>query len=196
MCSEDAHAIARDKDSDEWPIFASAHAVLASFCGLNSLVVDHETGANYTPNWVERNSTLILLGIPIGNTANINTFLKAKCKGAKMALTRAHSIASISLIGRTRILNANYYGKVRHYMWTLQFPPWLIKAAETYATHFTWNNKSSLDTDAIGTAGGNGKYVSKYATHGTIRRGGDKCTSPHTLKPFKRLGYCGIFTQE
>eukprot|EP00965_Chrysotila_dentata_P172785 5701771-Pleurochrysis_carterae.AAC.1 len=102
----------------------------------------------------------------------MNAFLKAKYKGAKTALAKAHSIASISLIGRTRILNANYYGKLRYYMWTLQFPPWLIKAMETDASHFIWKSKPSLDTDAIGTVGGNGKYISKHVTCRAIKKGG------------------------
>eukprot|EP00965_Chrysotila_dentata_P229769 6197386-Pleurochrysis_carterae.AAC.1 len=102
----------------------------------------------------------------------MNAFLKAKCKGAKTTLAKAHSIASISLIGRTRILNANYYGKLRYYMWTLQFPPWLIKAMETDANHFIWKSKPSLDTDAIGTVGGNGKHISRLATYRAIKKGG------------------------
>eukprot|EP00965_Chrysotila_dentata_P083232 2746207-Pleurochrysis_carterae.AAC.1 len=118
---------------------------------LTPTATNPETGDTFTPNWVERNNTLISLGIPIGNTPNMNTFLKAKYKGAKSALAKAHSIASISLIGRTRILNANYYGKLRYYMWTLQFPPWLIKAMESDATHFIWKSKPSLDTETIGT---------------------------------------------
>eukprot|EP00965_Chrysotila_dentata_P034616 1152869-Pleurochrysis_carterae.AAC.2 len=43
---------------------------------------------------------------------------------------------------------------------------------ETDATHFTWKSKPSLDTDAIGTVGGNGKYISKCATHRAIKKGG------------------------
>eukprot|EP00965_Chrysotila_dentata_P196949 6177908-Pleurochrysis_carterae.AAC.1 len=139
---------------------------------LTPLAINSDTGATYTPNWIEQNNTLISLGIPIGNTPNMNAFLKAKYKGAKTALARAHAISSISLIGRTRILNANYYGKLRYYMWTLQLPPWLIKAMETDASHFIWKSKPSLDTDAIGTVGGNGKYISKHATYRAIKKGG------------------------
>eukprot|EP00965_Chrysotila_dentata_P104724 3459002-Pleurochrysis_carterae.AAC.1 len=139
---------------------------------LTPLAINPDYGDAYTPNWVERNNTLISLGIPIGNTTNMNAFLKAKYKGAKTALAKAHSIASISLIGRTRILNANYYGKLRYYFWTLQFPPWLVKAMETDATHFIWKSKPSLDTEAIGTVGGNGKYISRHATYRTTKKGG------------------------
>eukprot|EP00965_Chrysotila_dentata_P081160 2679090-Pleurochrysis_carterae.AAC.3 len=139
---------------------------------LTPLAVNPDTGATYTPNWVERNNTLISLGIPIGNTPNMNAFLKAKYKGAKTALAKTYSIASVSLIGRLRILNANYYGKLRYYMWTLQFPPWLIKAMETDANHFIRKSKPSLDTDAIGTVGGNGKYISRHATYRATKKGG------------------------
>eukprot|EP00965_Chrysotila_dentata_P099953 3302421-Pleurochrysis_carterae.AAC.1 len=66
------------------------------------------------------------------------------------------------------------------------------------ATHFIWISKPSLDTEhAIGTVGGNGKHIIKYATYSLIGRykrvGRGKCTSPHILKPFKHPGYCDTF---
>eukprot|EP00965_Chrysotila_dentata_P034554 1150245-Pleurochrysis_carterae.AAC.1 len=43
---------------------------------------------------------------------------------------------------------------------------------ESDATHFIWKSKPSLDTEAIGTVGGNGKYISKNATYRATRKGG------------------------
>eukprot|EP00965_Chrysotila_dentata_P006223 202999-Pleurochrysis_carterae.AAC.1 len=43
---------------------------------------------------------------------------------------------------------------------------------ETDATHFIWQSKPSLDTEAIGTVGGNGKYISRHATYRTTKKGG------------------------
>eukprot|EP00965_Chrysotila_dentata_P044508 1479799-Pleurochrysis_carterae.AAC.1 len=65
-----------------------------------------------TPGWIEKGDTLISLGIPIGNIRNMNQFLKEIYKGAKNTLIKAQGIASLSLVGRTRILNANFYGKL------------------------------------------------------------------------------------
>eukprot|EP00965_Chrysotila_dentata_P227348 6195958-Pleurochrysis_carterae.AAC.1 len=72
-------------------------------------VLDPTTNTLKTPGWVERGDTLISLGIPIGNTRNMTSFLKEKYKGAKSTLIKAQGIASLSLVGRTRVLNANIY---------------------------------------------------------------------------------------
>eukprot|EP00965_Chrysotila_dentata_P063455 2103426-Pleurochrysis_carterae.AAC.1 len=42
---------------------------------------------------------------------------------------------------------------------------------ETDANLFIWKSKPSLDTDSIGTVGGNGKYISRHATHRATKKG-------------------------
>eukprot|EP00965_Chrysotila_dentata_P052529 1742995-Pleurochrysis_carterae.AAC.1 len=78
----------------------------------------------------------------------------------------------MSLVGRTRILNAYFYGKLRFYMWTLNFPSWLTKALETDAPHFLWKSNPKINTNELGTASQNGKYISKQATFRALEKGG------------------------
>eukprot|EP00965_Chrysotila_dentata_P048098 1595470-Pleurochrysis_carterae.AAC.1 len=139
---------------------------------LTPYTINSATGAALTPGWIEKNETLISLGIPIGNTTNMHSFLKDKYKGAKLAISKACGLSSMSIIGRARILNANFYGKLRYYMWTLQFPPWLIKAIESDATHLIWKSKPTFDVTKLGTEGGYGKFIAKHATFRPIKKGG------------------------
>eukprot|EP00965_Chrysotila_dentata_P038473 1278411-Pleurochrysis_carterae.AAC.4 len=99
---------------DTLPLGVTANTKLED--RLTSHFINFTTGAALTPGWIEKNELLISLGISIGNASNMNSFLKDKYKGAKLTISKACGIASMSIIGRARILNANFYGKLRYYM--------------------------------------------------------------------------------
>eukprot|EP00965_Chrysotila_dentata_P184777 6099955-Pleurochrysis_carterae.AAC.1 len=65
---------------------------------LTPHVIDPITGSARTPGWIERSETLISLGIPVGNTSNMNTFLKDKYRGAKLTISKAYGLSSMSII--------------------------------------------------------------------------------------------------
>ena len=71
------------------------------------------------PGWVEKGEHVISLGIPIGNDLNVSAFLSGKYREAKAKLASVNLVSSIGLIGKHQLLNANYYGKFRYYLWSL-----------------------------------------------------------------------------
>eukprot|EP00965_Chrysotila_dentata_P083693 2761320-Pleurochrysis_carterae.AAC.1 len=68
--------------------------------------------------------------------------------------------------------NANFYGKLRYYMWTLEFPSWLAKAMESDASHFLWKSNPNINAEETGTSSRNGKCKCKQGTFRALKRGG------------------------
>ena len=67
-------------------------------------------------NWIKTGDTLTTLGIPFGNNFHEETFWLSKIKKAKKALANARYIKQMNLSGRSKLVNANYYGTLRYYL--------------------------------------------------------------------------------
>ena len=124
------------------------------------------------PGWTEPGDFLISLGIPIGNSFDVFSFLKGKYTKAKQILISTAFVADKGLVGKSRLLNANYYGKLRYYMCPLVFPNKLIKAMETDANSFLWRKNPNLSLDELGSNKKTGKWISAKATYRPIKKGG------------------------
>eukprot|EP00965_Chrysotila_dentata_P017139 569119-Pleurochrysis_carterae.AAC.1 len=122
--------------------------------------------------WIPWGNTVISLGIPHGNNTNFNEFLKNKYAVAKAKLAKARSIQLMTIVGRQKILNANFYGSLRYYMFSMDFPPWLNAAIEQDAYVFTWKGNPKLDPQTMGSRERAGKFISKKATNLPISGGG------------------------
>ena len=112
------------------------------------------------------------LGIPIGNNLNQVDFLRTVYQRAKSSLARARGVPQMSLSGRHKILNANYYGTLRYYLWTLTPSEAMIKAVEEDSATFLWRKKPELDSSEMGSKKRGGKFIAAHATHRPVREGG------------------------
>eukprot|EP00965_Chrysotila_dentata_P099452 3288008-Pleurochrysis_carterae.AAC.1 len=133
-------------------------------------ITDNRTPPQQPIGWKNINETVISLGIPHGNVTNFDDFLTTKYTQAKAKLASAKSIHQLTINGRNKILNSNYYGKFRYYMFSMDFPKWLNRSIEEDATHFIWKSKPVFNKDTIGTKGRTGKYINKAATNMPLTR--------------------------
>eukprot|EP00965_Chrysotila_dentata_P144510 4773271-Pleurochrysis_carterae.AAC.1 len=69
----------------------------------------------------------------IGDIGTMNLFLKENTKGRKIPLFERKAWRPYGFLN-----NADFYEKLRYYMWTLEFPSWLAKAMKSDASHFLW----------------------------------------------------------
>eukprot|EP00965_Chrysotila_dentata_P046923 1557576-Pleurochrysis_carterae.AAC.1 len=144
---------------------------------------DTNEAANVPQGWKKRGETVLSLGIPHGNTPNFYNFLKSKYIKAKSVLARAKSVRSLTIVGQHKILNANYYGIFRYYMFSLVLPKWLNEAIEQDAYAFIWKGSPRFNNTTIGTPVRAGKFISKAATNRPISMGGAGCLNwkAHTM---------------
>ena len=80
--------------------------------------------------WTKDGDSLTTLGVPFGNNLNEELFCLSKIKKANKALANARFIKQLNLSGRSKLVNANYYGTLRYYLWTLDFPTLTKKQAK------------------------------------------------------------------
>ena len=78
----------------------------------------------------------------------------------------------VGLIGKQRMLNANFYGKLRYYMWSMLFHRPLLDNIHTDANNFLWRRNLELDASELGSHKRIGKFISKGASHGHLTAGG------------------------
>ena len=124
------------------------------------------------PGWTEPGEYLISLGIPLGNGFDAFTFLKGKYTQAKNKLISTAFISDKGITGKNRLLNANFYGKLRYYMSPLVFPNKLIKAIESDANSFIWRRNPNLNADELGSSNHLGKWIAAKATYRPMKKGG------------------------
>ena len=122
--------------------------------------------------WTEPGEYLISLGIPIGNNFDVFAFLKGKYTQAKDKLISATFTSYKSIVGRSRLLNANFYGKLRYYMCPLVFPKNIISAMESDARSFIWRKNPNLTKGELGSNNRIGKWISQKATNRPMKKGG------------------------
>ena len=135
--------------------------------------VDPSTLTNDTTCWKKPGEYVISLGAPIGNDCGaFSTFHEKKVLEAKGVLVSARFIESISISGRSKLLNGNYYGKQR-YWWSFMTPPaYIVKANKTDAANFLWRRSPELDKSEIGSSKRTGKFCSKDVEYRPIKKGG------------------------
>ena len=123
--------------------------------------------------WKSGDEWVISLGVPIGNRLGDGfAFLQGIYTKAKSILSKVQGIQTMHITGRHRILNANYYGKFRYWMWSMHLPETLLKAIEADARQFLWKRDPNLDADALGSHDHLGKWIKKGAEFKAVRRGG------------------------
>ena len=71
-------------------------------------------------NYTKQGEWLISLGIPLGNGFSEFAFWKALYEKAKSHLCKVSHLNAMSIVGRHRILNANFYGRFRYWLWSLE----------------------------------------------------------------------------
>eukprot|EP00965_Chrysotila_dentata_P034234 1139961-Pleurochrysis_carterae.AAC.1 len=72
-------------------------------------ITEGRTPPQNPTGWKNANETIISLEIPHGNIINFDDFLTAKYTQAKAKLASAKSIHQLTINGRNKILNSNYY---------------------------------------------------------------------------------------
>ena len=122
--------------------------------------------------WYEPSEFLISLGIPIGNSFDVSAFINGRYRSAKSKLASAFSIKTIGLVGKNRLLQANYYGMFRYYLWSLTFPHSTLRNIASDASAFLWRREPGLDANEEGTHRSLGKWIAEKATHRSVRTGG------------------------
>ena len=105
----------------------------SSFAGIRQ-EWSQTKGRMVNKGWVEMGEYLISLGYPLGNDFDTSTFLYGRYRAAKAKLASVALVSRIGIVGRHRILNANYYGMMRYYLWALTF-------GRSFATTVYWSER-------------------------------------------------------
>ena len=145
--------------------------------------------------WVKDGDYLTTLGVPFGNNLNEELFWLSKIKKAKKALANARFINQLNLSGRSKLVNANYYGTLRYYLWTLDFPcptkkqakadkkaaeasgitykPDLTTTVTSDVDRFLWRRDPELDPDQQGSLGKHlGIWMARKSLSYPFKKGG------------------------
>ena len=121
--------------------------------------------------WVLPGHYTISLGVPIGNDFNDVEFMDTRYGKAKEALCRA-STTGMSRNGKHRLLNADFYGRMRYWLFSMLLPTAVNKWITEDASAFLWRSRHPLVPGEKGTKAHLGKYISKKATHRPVKKGG------------------------
>jgi len=125
------------------------------------------------PGWKSPGEHVISLGVPIGNQCgNFEGFWKGINLGAKAKLANVRRVQDIHQIGKHRLVNANYYGKHRYWMYSLALPENISAGIESDARLFLWKRNPELDKTEVGSKGHIGKWVSKNVEYKPVKEGG------------------------
>ena len=93
-------------------------------------------------------------------------------KKATAKLSSVRSITAIGLVGKHRLLNANFFGMFRYTMFSLLPEELITKYILSDAKKFLWKRDPELSADELGSTGTIGKWISMIATFRPIKKGG------------------------
>ena len=97
---------------------------------------------------------------------------------AKKKLSQVRSITAIGLVGRHRLLNANFYGMFRYVLFSLLPDPTITKYIMSDARKFLWKRDPELVADELGSSGTIGKWINKESTNTPKKRKGGALDDP------------------
>ena len=123
-------------------------------------------------NYTKKNEWLISLGIPLGNDFSEENFWKTIYTKAKAHICKVNYIKGMSLVGRHRILNANFYGRFRYWLWSLNVSDTIHNFITTDATKFLWRSSPDMDPKEEGSKGRSGKWINREASPLPLKKGG------------------------
>ena len=204
--ADDTFAMLKDDASlnefnSEVNTFFKASAMSENFTKRDNIAIgkanrrDRNTLPGGPANWIKTGDTLTTLGTPFGNNFYEETFWLSKIKKAKKALANARFIKQMNLSGRSKLVNANYYGTLRYYLWTLDFPcptkkqakrerqtaeangttykPDLTNTVKSDVERFLWRRDPELDLDQQGSLGKHlGIWMARKSHSHPRRKGG------------------------
>ena len=133
---------------------------------------DPVTGKTSVVGWCKEGQFIIYLGAPIGNNFSVRDFFLALYAKAKGTLTRSRGVHSISLNGRHKLLNANFYGKFRYWLFFLLMDDTVRGHILSDAKKFLWKRSPELDPKELGSQGRSHRWIAHTAMHRGFKRGG------------------------
>ena len=107
------------------------------------------TGKTEVGGWCKHGDYMIYLGVPIGNGFSTEEFLLCIYKKAKAKLSSVRSITAIGLVGKHRLLNANFFGMFRYTMFSLLPEELITKYILSDAKKFLWKRDPELSADEL-----------------------------------------------
>ena len=122
--------------------------------------------------WVEKGEYLISLGVPLGNDFDSSFFLSGVYRAAKAKLSSVSLVSRVGLIGKQRLLNANFYGKLRYYLWSMLLPNSMLNNIDSDANAFLWRRNPGLEASESGSNRKLGKFISRKASYRRLTAGG------------------------
>ena len=105
---------------------------------------------------------MIYLGIPYGIDLDEEKFFEGKYEKAKRKLCSIRRPQFIGLVGKHRILNANYYGIFRYWLFVMNLPEETREWMASDSKMFLWKRDSKLQVDEKGTKGRMGKFIAPH----------------------------------
>ena len=66
-------------------------------------------------------------------------------RAAKAKIASVNLVSRLGIIGKHRLLNANYFGMFRYYLWSLLFPKPILRNIISDSKAFLWRRLPGLD---------------------------------------------------
>ena len=123
-------------------------------------------------NYTKQGEWLISLGIPLGNGFSEFAFWKSLYEKAKSHLCKVSHLNAMSIVGRHRILNANFYGRFRYWLWSLELNKEVDSWITSDAKSFLWTKNPEMEPTEKGSSKRIGKWINPAATPLPIKKGG------------------------
>ena len=102
-------------------------------------------------NWVKPGRWITILGVPFGETPDLDLFFEEKYKKCKLLLAHWHAVKGLTTFGRAMIINALIYSRFRYWAFCMVIPDHVNACLASDAHAVLWDSNFAPHPDELGT---------------------------------------------